>query len=116
MSSSLRRSASCSNAAVDGRQQAEHGWGAQIVAGDRQHGGELRGQVGPQPVEQAGLVAGSALVVPGDRAQLAGQGAVRNQGLEPGVAVQREEAGDAASSVSSFLRAGPRAVGRSGQG
>jgi hypothetical protein len=60
-----------------------------------ERGREHRVQVGPQPVEQPGLIPRGTLVVTGDRAQFGGQLAVRDQRLEPGMRVQGQQAGDA---------------------
>src|SRR3712207_8141925 len=51
-------------------------------------------QVRAQPVEQPALVAGGAFVVAGDRAQFPAELAVRDQRLESGVPVQREQTAD----------------------
>jgi hypothetical protein len=76
-------------------QQAQECGRAQVVAGDRQRRREGRKQVLAQPVAQATLVAGGPVVVAGDRAQLPGQLAMRDQGPQACVAVQGEQAADA---------------------
>jgi hypothetical protein len=89
-------------------QQLEDGRRAQVVAGDGQGGREGRQQVLAQPVEQAALVAGGAVVVAGDRPEFAGQLTVGDQGPQRGVSVKREQAGDAGILGVVLLRAGPR--------
>ena len=75
-------------------QQPQDPGRAQILPGDGQRGGEGDDQVGAQPVEQPPLVPAGPLVVAGDRPQLPGDLPVRDQPLEPGVPVQREQAAD----------------------
>jgi len=76
-------------------QQPQHGRGAQVVASDRQRGRVGGDEVVAEPVEQAALVSGGALVVAGDGAQLGGLLPMGDQGAQAGVAVQGEQAGDA---------------------
>jgi hypothetical protein len=76
-------------------QQPQHGRGAQVVASDRQRGRVGRDEVVAEPVEQAALVSGGALVVVGDGAQLGGQLPMGDERAQAGVAVQGEQAGDA---------------------
>jgi hypothetical protein len=88
----------CGGELVAGRpafQQLEDGRGAEVVPGDRQRGRVGRDEVLAQPVREPALVAGGALVVAGDGAQLAGGLAVGDQRPQAGVAVQGEQAGDA---------------------
>ena len=68
--------------------------GAQVLTGQDERGGVGGLQVRAQPVEQPTLVAGGAFVVAADRAQLPADLAVRDQRLERGVPVQREQAAD----------------------
>jgi hypothetical protein len=56
-----------------------------------------------EPVEQPALIAGGALVVAGDGAQLPGQLPVGDDWSQRGVAVQGEQAGDAGVGVVVFL-------------
>jgi hypothetical protein len=53
-------------------QQPQHGWGAQVVASDRQRGREGRDEVLAEPVTQPPLIPGGPFIVAGDGPQLAG--------------------------------------------
>jgi len=75
-------------------QQPQHPGRAQVLPGDGQRGREGGQQVGAQPVQQPPLIPAGALVVAGDRPQLTAKLAVRDQLLEAGVAVQRQQAAD----------------------
>ena len=88
------RPAAASSAWVGQRSSSRSTAAPQIAAGDVERGGEDGLQVGAQPVDQPALVAGGAFVVAGDGAQFPAELAVRDQRLEPGVPVQREQAAD----------------------
>jgi Phage integrase family len=76
-------------------QQPQHGWGAQVVASDRQRGREGRDEVLAEPVAQPALIPGRPFVVAGDGPQLAGQLPMGDERPQAGVAVQGQQAGDA---------------------
>src|SRR6266540_4820485 len=92
-------------------QQPQHGRGAQVVAGDDQRGRERGDEVLAQPVEQAALVAGGAVVVAGDRAQFPGQLAVGDERAQARVAVQGQQAGQAGVGGVVLLAGGAAAAG-----
>ncbi len=61
-------------------QQLEDGWRGQVAGGHLERGREGCQQLLAQPVEQAALVTGGALVVTGDRPELGRQRAMRESG------------------------------------
>jgi hypothetical protein len=75
-------------------QQYEEHRRAEVAGGDVDRGGKHREQVGAQPVTEAAFVAGGAVVVAGDRAQLGAEFAVGNQATQLGELVQGKQAAD----------------------
>jgi hypothetical protein len=89
-------------------QQPQHGGGGQVTRGDLQRGREGRDEIGSQPVGEAALVSGGALVVAGDGAQLPASSPWGTSGRSAAWRSRASRQAMRASSVSSFLRAGPR--------